>query len=117
MEKKTSCLLCVLTALLLTVLYLWAALRPGVWLRDAFLYRQADGSFSGKDAYAAYTMQIAQTGNGTEVEFTLDGETRRYRLESKAEGMTGWSFLPGPRWATPATPSCGGKTMGGLPTR
>ena len=44
MEKKTSCLLCVLTALLLAVLYLWAALRPGVWLRDAFLYRQADGS-------------------------------------------------------------------------
>ena len=38
MEKKTSCLLCVLTALLLAVLYLWAALRPGVWLRDAFLY-------------------------------------------------------------------------------
>ena len=35
MEKKTSCLLCVLTALLLAVLYLWAALRPGVWLRDA----------------------------------------------------------------------------------
>ena len=88
MEKKTSCLLCVLTALLLAVLYLWAALRPGVWLRDAFLYRQADGSFSGKDAYAAYTMQIAQTGNGAEVEFTLDGETRRYRLESKAEGMS-----------------------------
>ena len=45
MEKKTSCLLCVLTALLLTVLYLWAALRPGVWLRDAFLYRQADAAF------------------------------------------------------------------------
>lgn len=101
MEKKTSCLLCVLTALLLAVLYLWAALRPGVWLRDAFLYRQADGSFSGKDAYAAYTMQVAQTENGAEVEFTIDGETRHYRLESKAEGMsdpgvklsrTEWSF-------------------------
>jgi hypothetical protein len=88
MEKKTSCLLCVLTALLLTMLYLWAALRPGVWLRDAFLYRQADGSFSGKDAYAAYTMQVAQTENGAEVEFTMDGETRHYRLESKAEGMS-----------------------------
>ena len=74
MEKKTSCLLCVLTALLLAVLYLWAALRPGVWLRDAFLYRQADGSFSGKDAYAAYTMQIARTGNGAEVDFTVNGE-------------------------------------------
>lgn len=88
MEKKTSCLLCILTALLLAVLYLWAALRPGVWLRDAFLYRQADGSFSGRDAYAAYTMQIARTGNGAEVEFTVDGETRHYRLESKAEGMS-----------------------------
>ena len=88
MEKKTSCLLCVLTALLLTVLYLWAALRPGVWLRDAFLYRQADGSFSGRDAYAAYTMRVAQTENGAEVDFTMDGETRSYRLESKAEGMS-----------------------------
>ena len=86
MEKKTSCLLCILTALLLAVLYLWAALRPGVWLRDAFLYRQADGSFSGRNAYAAYTMQIAQTGNGAEVEFTLDGETRRYRLHPVAGG-------------------------------
>lgn len=126
MEKKTSCLLCILTALLLAVLYLWAALRPGVWLRDAFLYRQADGSFSGRNAYAAYTMQIAQTGNGAEVEFTLDGETRRYRLESKAEGMSdpgvkieqdGVVILPGPRWATPATPSCGGRMTGALPTR
>lgn len=88
MEKKTGCLLCVFTALLLAVLYLWAALRPGVWLRDAFLYRQADGSFSGKDAYAAYTMQVAQMENGAEVDFTMDGETRHYRLESKAEGMS-----------------------------
>ena len=77
MEKKTSCLLCVLTALLLAVLYLWAALRPGVWLRDAFLYRQADGSFSGKDAYAAYTMQVAQMENGAEVVPETDvGEKR-----------------------------------------
>ena len=91
MEKKMSCLLCVLTALLLAVLYLWVALRPGIWLRDAFLYRQADGSFSGRDAYAAYTMQIARTGNGAEVEFTMDGETRRYRLESEA----GWKSEPG----------------------
>ena len=118
MEKKTSCLLCVLTALLLAVLYLWAALRPGVWLRDAFLYRQADGSFSGKDAYAAYTMQVAQTENGAEVDFTLDGEARHYRLESKAEGMSdsgvkieqdGGGIFTGT--------ALGGKTMGTLPTR
>ena len=86
MEKKTSCLLCVLTALLLAVLYLWAALRPGVWLRDAFLYRQADGSFSGKDAYAAYTMQIARTGNGAEVEFTA---ALSARIESRGHERPG----------------------------
>ena len=121
MEKKTSCLLCVLTALLLTVLYLWAALRPGVWLRDAFLYRQADGSFSGKDAYAAYTMQVAQMENGAEVDFTMDGETRHYRLESKAEGMSdpgvkieqdGVVIFTGTALGSPGEPSCGGKTMG-----
>lgn len=99
---------------------------PGRLAAGCLLYRQADGSFSGRNAYAAYTMQIAQTGNGAEVEFTLDGETRRYRLESKAEGMSdpgvkieqdGVVILPGPRWATPATPSCGGRMTGALPTR
>lgn len=45
MEKKTSCLLCVLTALLLAVLYLWAALRPGVWLRDAFCIVRPTAAF------------------------------------------------------------------------
>lgn len=84
MDKKRK-IICVCAAALALVLYLFAALRPGVWLRDAFLYRQSDGSFSGKDAYAAYTMQIAQTGNGAEVDFTLDGETRHYRLEANGE--------------------------------
>ena len=87
-KKTMTYLLCIAAAGFVFGVYLFAALRPGVWLRDAFLYRQADGSFSGKDAYAAYTMQIAQTGNGAEVDFTLDGETRHYRLESKAEGMS-----------------------------
>lgn len=63
--------------------YLFAALRPGVWLRDAFLYRQADGSFSGKDAYAAYTLQLSGTESEAEAAFTLDGETRHYRIEAK----------------------------------
>ena len=86
----------------------------------------ADGSFSGRDAYAAYTMQIARTGNGTEVEFTMDGETRHYRLESKAEGMSdpgvkieqdGVVIFTGTALGDPGDASCGGKTMGALPTR
>ena len=79
---------CWIVCLVLLGVYLFAALRPGVWLRDAFLYRQADGSFSGKDAYAAYTLQLSGTESEAEAVFTLDGETRHYRLESKAEGMS-----------------------------
>lgn len=39
---------CWIVCLVLLGVYLFAALRPGVWLRDAFLYRQADGSFSAR---------------------------------------------------------------------
>ena len=55
-KKAMTYLLCIAAAGFVFGVYLFAALRPGVWLRDAFLYRQADGSFSGKDAYAAYTL-------------------------------------------------------------
>lgn len=47
------------------------------------MYRQADGSFSGKDAYAAYTLQLSGTESEAEAAFTLDGETRHYRIEAK----------------------------------
>ena len=86
-RKPRFYLLCAV-GVLIFALYLWAMLRPGVWLRDTFLYKQSDGNFSGKDAYAAYTMQISQTGNGAEVDFTLDGETRHYSVESKTNGMS-----------------------------
>ena len=42
----------------LMILYLCAASRPGVWLRDAFLYRQTDGSFAGRDEYGIYALPI-----------------------------------------------------------
>ena len=74
---------CWIVCLVLLGVYLFAALRPGVWLRDAFLYRQADGSFSGKDAYASYTLQLSGTESEAEAVFTLDGETRHYRIEAK----------------------------------
>mgnify|MGYP000248346614 CR=1 FL=1 len=80
-KKQTST--CWIVCLVLLGVYLFAALRPGVWLRDAFLYRQADGSFSGKDAYAAYTLQLSGTESEAEAVFTLDGETRHYRIEAK----------------------------------
>lgn len=82
-KKTMTHLLCIAAAGFVFGVYLFAALRPGVWLRDAFLYRQADGSFSGKDAYAAYTLQLSGTESEAEAAFTLDGETRHYRIEAK----------------------------------
>lgn len=82
-KKTMTYLLCIAAAGFVFGVYLFAALRPGVWLRDAFLYRQADGSFSGKDAYAAYTLQLSGTESEAEAAFTLDGETRHYRIEAK----------------------------------
>ena len=82
-KKAMTYLLCIAAAGFAFGVYLFAALRPGVWLRDAFLYRQADGSFSGKDAYAAYTLQLSGTESEAEAVFTLDGETRHYRIEAK----------------------------------
>ena len=80
MEKKGMNWLVCAAGVLALVLYLAAALRPGVWLRDTFLYRQPDGSFSGRDGYASYTMRITETADGAEAEFALDGETRHYRI-------------------------------------
>ena len=82
-KKTMTHLHCIAAAGFVFGVYLFAALRPGVWLRDAFLYRQADGSFSGKDAYAAYTLQLSGTESEAEAAFTLDGETRHYRIEAK----------------------------------
>lgn len=85
LKKRSIYLFCFLLGVLAFALYLWTFLRPGVWLRDAFLYRQGDGSFSGKDAYAAYVMRISKTENGAEVDFMLDGETRHYCIEVNGE--------------------------------
>ena len=84
--------LAAVVALAVLGIYLWAMFRPGVWLRDAFLYRRQDGSFSGKDAYAYYAMQLTRTEDGAEVQFALDGETKTYHILADP--------VPG-AWSTP----------------
>lgn len=76
---------CWIVCLVLLGVYLFAALRPGVWLRDAFLYRQADGSFSGKDAYAAYTLQLS--GTESEARGSVHAGRRDEALPHRGEGQ------------------------------
>ena len=84
MKKSTSSKMCVgaaaLAVAVLLAVYLWAALRPGVWLRNAFLYQQADGSFSGRDSYGRYALDITSAPGETDVQFWLDDVPTRYRI-------------------------------------
>ena len=84
MKKSTSSKMRVgaaaLAVAVLLAVYLWAALRPGVWLRNAFLYQQADGSFSGRDSYGRYVLSIASAPGETDVQFCLDDVPTRYRI-------------------------------------
>ena len=84
MKKSTSSKMRIgaagLAVAVLLAVYLWAALRPGVWLRNAFLYQQADGSFSGKDSYGRYALDITSAPGETDVQFCLDDVPTRYRI-------------------------------------
>lgn len=84
MKKSISSKMCVgaaaLAVAVLLAVYLWAALRPGVWLRNAFLYQQADGSFSGRDSYGRYVLDITSAPGETDVQFCLDDVPTRYRI-------------------------------------
>ena len=88
MKKSTSSKMRVgaaaLAVAVLLAVYLWAALRPGVWLRNAFLYQQADGSFSGRDSYGRYALDITSAPGETDVQFCLDDVPMRYRICTEA---------------------------------
>ena len=88
MKKSTSRKMRVgaaaLAVAVLLAVYLWAALRPGVWLRNAFLYQQADGSFSGRDFYGRYALDITSARGETDVQFCLDDVPTRYRICTEA---------------------------------
>lgn len=79
-SSKTRVGAAALAVAVLLAVYLWAALRPGVWLRNAFLYQQADGSFSGRDSYGRYALDITSAPGETNVQFCLDDVPTRYRI-------------------------------------
>ena len=65
----------------LMILYLCAASRPGVWLRDAFLYRQTglEALQAGMNTeFVALTVTAAE--HETQAVFAMNGETIQYRI-------------------------------------
>ncbi len=73
-------------ALVLLLLYFYAALQSGIWHQNTFLYRQSDGSFSGKNSYSEYKMNIAQRSSGADVVFRVNDMVRKYLIFSDSYG-------------------------------
>lgn len=85
-HKKTCTIAGTAIAALLLFAYLRALFLPGVWHRDAFLYRQADGSFCGSDFYAEYKMNITKAENGANITFAVNGTNGEYRVINEDGG-------------------------------
>lgn len=87
-HKKLCIIAGVILAVLLLALYLYAAFLPGVWHRDAFLYLQKDGSFTGSDLYAEYKMSIDAKENGAEIDFSVNDITKNYKIDYNLNDMS-----------------------------
>ncbi|MBE6916202.1 MAG: hypothetical protein E7471_06200 [Ruminococcaceae bacterium] len=77
-------ILIVTCAVVLVAVYLVAFFKPGVWHRNAFLYREADGVYSGTDEFAEYRLQV----QGDELSFTVNDITRRYTVKTVGDAVT-----------------------------
>lgn len=82
--KKTMIgIACAVLVLILTSMYIYFLFLPGVWHNDTFLYRQSDGRFIGKDAYATYKMRITRTDDGADILFSVNDTKRQYEINSE----------------------------------
>ena len=87
-HKKLCIIVGVILAVSLLALYLYAAFLPGVWHRDAFLYQQKDGEFTGSDLYAEYKMNIDNKENGAEIDFSVNGIEKNYKVDFNLNDMS-----------------------------
>ncbi|MBQ6698583.1 MAG: hypothetical protein IJN09_06025 [Oscillospiraceae bacterium] len=84
-HKKLCIGLITAFALVLLALYLYAAFLPGVWHKDAFLYRNSDGVFSGKNSYSEYEMSITRADTDIGITFRVNDTILEYRIVPAAD--------------------------------
>ncbi len=79
--KKQCIIVGIIITVILFIVYLWAMFIPGLWHGDAFLYKQDDGTFSGSDIYAEYNMTVKPADYGTDIEFSVNSNTKHYQVK------------------------------------
>ncbi|MBQ3038311.1 MAG: hypothetical protein IJD30_03940 [Clostridia bacterium] len=85
--KKQCSFIGIALAVVLFAVYLHALFQQGLWHRDAFLYKQDNGSYIGSDMLADYKMSIEQTDDGTDILFSVNDETKHYNIIYDLENM------------------------------
>ena len=69
--------LLLLLSVIFSAFYLFAALYPGYWYHDAFLYKQKDGSFAGSGSHGQYALYI----DGSTITMSINGVTHTYEVQ------------------------------------
>lgn len=87
-RKKSLLAVGAVLAALLLALYFRALFHPGYWYDGIFLARQQAGVFSGQDYRAACTLQMERRESEAALSFTLNGETRNYRILLGSDGFS-----------------------------
>ncbi len=80
--------LIVTCAIVLVAVYLVAFFKPGVWHRNAFLYREDPLTYSGMDEFAYYHLKVTPHENGANLSFTVNDTTRAYAVETSGDAVT-----------------------------
>ena len=79
-HKVTLITISVILAVILSGVYLYATLYPGLWLNDAFLYQQKDGSFRGSDQWGQYMLVLQHDGSNATATMTVNDVTHIYEI-------------------------------------
>ena len=91
-ERKWLMIITVIVAALLLV-YVWAAARPGIWLREEFLYLQAENCWQGEVEGQTLTITREETGDGAELHISCPSGERTYTVRGEAYEENGLTIL------------------------
>ena len=87
-QHRKGCKIAIgIAVILIFIGYFYAMFQRGVWHRDAFLYRQDDGTYRGSDQYAEYVMEIIPGEEETQIIFQVNGGKYIYRIAEDAKGQ------------------------------
>ena len=87
-RKKSLLAAGAVLAALLLALYFRALFRPGYWYDGIFLARKQAELFTGQDYRAVCSLQMKKNEDEAALSFTLNGETRNYRVLFGSDGFS-----------------------------